>query len=176
VTITGAVTRTATTDSQQAYSFTALPCGTYVVTPSFASVTFDPPSATVGVQGNAQEDFTAVVCNSAPAGLSNPGGTCMAEAGQVLQMTVSLLCNCTDSSASCQALWVGNHLELAPAVMQCSNVANCATSGCDVTARTASCFATIPAAVANGVYPIIDGSGGTVGTLVVGASAAACSL
>jgi hypothetical protein len=63
VTLAGPTTATATADAAGAFSFSALPNGTYTVTPSKSGTTFTPASRSVAISGGVSAssvDFTAI--------------------------------------------------------------------------------------------------------------------
>lgn len=73
INITGATSRTTTTDSSGNYSFPFLANGTYTVTPSIAGLSFDPTSRNVSING-ADVTERSFTCAVAAATLISPTG------------------------------------------------------------------------------------------------------
>ena len=109
----------------------------------------------------------AAGCNSFAADIAASGQSCAVRPGTVT-VSVPVNCRCTDTSASCQAEFLGGQLEVAATVQQCDDQQGCDTQGCDITGRTATCDVVIPAGF-TGSATIVDGSGNTIGVLNAGA-------
>lgn len=114
-------------------------------------------------------------CSSSAAQPRSNGGSCVLAVGSTATVDVQLNCQCTDTSAACQAEFVNNALEIAPTVQQCAEQAGCATSGCALSAQRATCSVTIPSGAVPGRYPIVI-NGATTGQVTIGSSGSGCSL
>jgi hypothetical protein len=107
-------------------------------------------------------------CSSAPAATQTTSPNCTVAAGQQVTVTVALCGKCTDSSPSCQAEWLGDHLEVAPTVEQCQEQSGCNPSGsCDINTR-ATCTVTIPAGTMGSPQLVLAGENTYTGTLTIG--------
>ncbi len=115
-------------------------------------------------------------CTSSEIAAANPGGSCALKPGSDVQVTVAVNCKCTDTSASCQAEWVGDRFEVAPAVQQCSEQQQCDTQGCEISGRTATCVATIPADVQPGNYDIFINAARSGTVTISGNGTSSCAL
>jgi hypothetical protein len=109
--------------------------------------------------------------NAAKATTTNP--TCSLAPGATATISVAVCGGCNDSSASCQAEFVGGALEVAPVVQQCQGDAGCAISGC--TDLTATCSVAVPASLSGSVDLRVVGESTVTGTLSAG-TGSTCAL
>jgi Big-like domain-containing protein len=89
--LTGTETLSVTADSKGAYSFTRLPSGSYLVTPSLGGYTFSPASqsVTIGKTSVSSISFTATAVTVTETGLlASPASVTLNSAGAIEQLTV----------------------------------------------------------------------------------------
>jgi hypothetical protein len=108
-------------------------------------------------------------CGSKPAAVDTSGtgsaATLVGCSGGTAQIQVQLCPECTDSSPSCQAEFVGNRIEVAPAFQTCQSQSGCTpTGGCGVTSNTVVCSAAL---TQSGNFAVVDAANNQLGTLTV---------
>lgn len=115
-------------------------------------------------------------CQSSPATPQNTSPSCSLAAGQPVTIDVALCGKCTDSSPSCQAEWLGDHLEVAPTVEQCQEQAGCdIAASCDFPPPHATCTVTIPAGTTGSAPLVLLADQQYEGTVNIG-SGTTCNL